>query len=149
MKLSSSKKEVVTVIFGSLILTGYSLFLSLPNVQLYISQMISSEVLLQKFVLLPVIFLSAIILFTGLIIGMYRHRDISPITFAILGISVLPLFIFWDLPLLLPALCSLCFFIAGLWNIVLPKNNKELQEIDTPTFDSFLDNTILPEEKND
>ena len=87
----------------------------------------------------------SIILLYGLGVGMIRHRDPSPLLFALLGIGVFSLLSYNNLPSFLPLLCSACFAIAGLWSIFITSHNTEVSK--TPRLDEFLEKSLLTAKK--
>jgi hypothetical protein len=136
------RKEGVLTILGTLALIGLSLT-DLPRVATSVP-----EVLTQTAVLLSLEILTTCMLLVGLSMGFRRHRDVSPLLFTLLGFGTLMLNTFGNLPLFLPLLCALAFLVAGIWNAVLRSQKKNVRTT-MPTFDAFLDNTLLPEDNDE
>lgn len=90
----------------------------------------------------------AAILLYGLTLGFMRHRDPSPLLFALLGLGGLILLRASNLPPLMPLLGSICFITAGGWSILVTSHNKST-DTNAPGLDEFLDQSLLPSEEKD
>lgn len=90
----------------------------------------------------------AILFFCSLALGFWRHNDPAPLIFGILGTGTLFLLRVGNLPSFLPAMCSACLLISGIWSTTRTTHISK-REKDTPRLDDFLNTSLLPTDTQD
>lgn len=137
MFFRATRKELLATIVGATALTVLAGVLSRP-VETLSPSMAS---LLQPALLIGIEVIFASVLLTGLAFGFLRHRDPSPLLFAILGAGGLFLLHLGNLPIFLPMICGSCFVISSCWSLLI-STHSSVGHTEPPRLDDFLDQTI-------
>lgn len=97
----------------------------------------------QAKVIYPLIGVFSLIFLYGLVKGVKKHGDLSPILFGVLGILTIPYGRYVLMSAMLTYTGSFCVLLASVWNMMLPAKTQESTPLDTATLRTMIEGATV------